>query len=75
MHLRSFSWLIIGLINFYQQYINRYLPCSCRFYPSCSEYAKQAVLKYGLTRGALIAWQRLCKCHPFSDKQGFDPIK
>ena len=75
LYLRFFNQLIIALVNFYQRHISRYLPSSCRFYPSCSEYTKQAIIKYGLTRGTLIALQRFSRCHPFSDKQGFDPVK
>jgi putative membrane protein insertion efficiency factor len=75
LYLGVFNQLAIALINCYQRYISGYLPSSCRFYPSCSEYAKQAITKYGLTRGALLAWQRLKKCHPFSGQQGCDPVK
>jgi hypothetical protein len=62
------------VINCYQKYISITLPCSCRFYPSCSEYAKQAIEKYGFWRGALIAVKRLLRCQPFSKKSGFDPL-
>ncbi|MCK9594109.1 MAG: membrane protein insertion efficiency factor YidD [Candidatus Omnitrophica bacterium] len=66
--------LVIALLNFYQQYISRMLPLSCRYWPTCSEYAKQAVGKYGLLRGGLKAAARLLRCHPLSGKSGFDPL-
>ncbi|KPK42978.1 MAG: hypothetical protein AMJ78_00405 [Omnitrophica WOR_2 bacterium SM23_29] len=66
---------VIGLLDFYQQYISKNLPISCRFYPSCSEYAKQAILKYGTALGMAKAIWRLVKCHPFSGTQGFCPLK
>ena len=75
LYLRILPRLIIDLVSAYQRYISRYLPFACRFYPSCSEYTKQAIRKYGLTWGTLIALQRLSRCHPFSYRQGFDPLK
>ena len=75
MNFNKGAGFIIHLLNVYQRYISSSLPCSCRFYPSCSEYAKQAILKYGLIRGTGIALRRLARCHPFSDKQGFDPLR
>ncbi|MDP3986269.1 MAG: membrane protein insertion efficiency factor YidD [Candidatus Veblenbacteria bacterium] len=54
----------------------RYLvpAAGCRYYPSCSEYAKQAVVRYGVTRGGLLGLRRLGRCHPFS-AGGYDPLK
>ncbi|MFC1657805.1 membrane protein insertion efficiency factor YidD [Candidatus Omnitrophota bacterium] len=76
MYLRSLNRVvIISLLNFYQQYVSRCLPCACRFFPSCSEYAKQAIFKYGLTRGAWMTVRRLFRCHPFSGAHGYDPLK
>lgn len=46
----------------------------CRYYPSCSEYTKQAIHKYGASRGFLLGLKRLGKCHPFS-RGGYDPVK
>ncbi|MFH1577519.1 MAG: membrane protein insertion efficiency factor YidD [Candidatus Omnitrophota bacterium] len=66
---------IIGALNFYQRHISRYLMHSCRFYPTCSEYSKQAILKHGLMLGSFISLGRLFRCHPFSGRQGLDPIK
>lgn len=54
-----------GLISAYRRYISPLLGQHCRFYPSCSEYAYQAIVKYGVARGGLLAVKRLAKCHPF----------
>ncbi|MDD4980448.1 MAG: membrane protein insertion efficiency factor YidD [Candidatus Omnitrophica bacterium] len=64
----------LGLLNIYQSCIRRMLPSSCRFLPSCSEYTKQAISKYGFLRGTLKGAQRLLACHPFSRKSGWDPL-
>jgi hypothetical protein len=74
LRLSFLTRIIINLINFYQRYISNSLPNSCRFYPNCSEYAKQAFLKYGLIIGMILALGRLIKCQPFSGSQGFDPL-
>jgi len=64
----------IYLINWYQRYIRTILPESCRFSPSCSEFAKEAIIKYGFFKGAYKATKRLLTCHPFSGKSGYDPL-
>ncbi|MDR3128051.1 MAG: membrane protein insertion efficiency factor YidD [Bifidobacteriaceae bacterium] len=62
---------IIKLINFYQKYISANLPPKCKYFPSCSEYAKQSIKGYGLILGGfLLAW-RLLRCNPAA-KGGFD---
>ena len=50
------------------------LPKSCRFYPTCSEYAMEAIERYGLFKGGLMSIKRVLRCHPFS-KGGFDPVR
>ncbi|MBC8436594.1 MAG: membrane protein insertion efficiency factor YidD [Candidatus Omnitrophica bacterium] len=62
-------------ITFYQRYIRALLPQACRFSPSCSEYAKAAVLRYGFFKGGGKALIRLLRCHPFSTKSGYDPLE
>lgn len=62
------------LIRAYQIVISPLLPASCRFEPSCSEYARQAILKHGVLRGLWIAVVRLGKCHPFH-AGGYDPVQ
>lgn len=65
--------IILKLINLYQ-----ITPLSshkmCRFNPTCSEYAKQAITKYGVLKGLFLSIKRILKCHPFG-KYGYDPLK
>ncbi|SHJ50351.1 hypothetical protein SAMN02745165_02521 [Malonomonas rubra DSM 5091] len=61
------------LIDFYRTCISPLLPQSCRFYPSCSNYAREALLTHGLLRGCFLTLIRLSKCHPFH-QGGFDPV-
>jgi uncharacterized protein len=63
----------LGTIRFYQRAISPAFPPSCRFVPSCSEYAYQAIDKYGLWRGTRLGAQRLLRCHPFHPG-GYDPV-
>jgi len=65
---------ILGLIRFYKAFLSPFLPPSCRFEPSCSSYAMQAVEKYGAIRGTWLAAKRILRCQPFC-KGGFDPVK
>ncbi len=60
-------------IRFYQLTLSRVLPPSCRFYPSCSQYAYQAIDRYGIFRGGWMALGRLSRCHPFNPG-GYDPV-
>ena len=66
--------IIIFLIKFYQKAISPFLGRRCRFYPTCSEYTKQAVEKYGALKGLYLGLIRILKCHPFH-KGGYDPLK
>jgi len=61
------------LIRLYQRWVSPCLPPSCRFFPSCSEYAAQAVTRHGLFRGSWLALRRLLRCHPFHSG-GYDPV-
>ncbi|MFA5199783.1 MAG: membrane protein insertion efficiency factor YidD [Candidatus Omnitrophota bacterium] len=65
----------ILLINIYQKYIRHLYPACCRFEPSCSEFAKQAIVKYGLIKGAGKGLIRICRCHPWSGRFGYDPLE
>lgn len=60
-------------IIFYQYGISPFLPASCRFTPTCSEYAKQAIMKHGVLKGTKLAAKRIAKCHPWGDS-GHDPV-
>lgn len=64
----------MGLIRFYRKYISPLLGPSCRFYPTCSEYALQALDKYGFIKGSYLALGRILRCHPFNPG-GYDPLK
>ena len=67
----------IFLINFYQKYISSFFQhkgINCKFYPTCSEYTKQAIEKYGIIKGVFLGIKRILKCNPFS-KGGYDPLK
>ena len=63
----------IAVIRLYQRWISPHIPPSCRFYPSCSEYAAQALQRYGLAWGGWLALRRLLRCHPFHPG-GYDPV-
>ena len=65
--------MILTAIKLYQRTISRALPPTCRFYPSCSEYAYQAIAKYGLLKGGWMALKRLGRCHPLNPG-GYDPV-
>jgi putative membrane protein insertion efficiency factor len=65
--------LIIVIILFYKKYISPLKPKSCRFYPTCSDYALLAIEKYGVVSGCLKALKRILKCHPFNPG-GYDPV-
>ena len=65
--------LLLWLISFYRRNISPMKPPCCRFIPTCSEYALEAVEKYGALKGGLMALRRVLKCHPFH-KGGYDPV-
>lgn len=69
--------ILIYLIEFYQKNISKILEnrnIRCKFYPTCSEYTKQAIEKYGAIKGSIYGIKRILKCNPFS-KGGYDPLK
>lgn len=65
--------LALKLIRGYQLTLSRATPPSCRFVPSCSQYAYEAIERHGLLKGVWLAWWRLARCHPFS-RGGYDPV-
>jgi putative membrane protein insertion efficiency factor len=65
--------LCIVLIRFYQLFISPLFPPTCRFYPTCSQYAIEAIQKKGVLRGVWLAIKRIVKCHPFHPG-GYDPV-
>lgn len=62
-----------GFLRLYKRYVSPLLPRACRFHPTCSEYAREAILRHGFARGAGLALRRLGRCHPFHEG-GFDPV-
>lgn len=71
--MRIIVCILVRLIRFYQRFISPLKPASCRFYPTCSAYAVEALQKYGPLEGSYLALKRILKCHPFH-KGGYDPV-
>ncbi|HBQ96407.1 MAG: membrane protein insertion efficiency factor YidD [Firmicutes bacterium] len=65
--------LTIGLIRLYQKFISPMTPPSCRYLPTCSQYAVEAVAKYGVPKGGYLAVRRILRCHPLHEG-GYDPV-
>ena len=69
--------ILVFFIEKYQKHISAFLISNgikCKYYPTCSEYTKQAIIKYGTIKGVLLGIKRILKCNPFS-KGGYDPLK
>lgn len=64
--------IILFLIKIYQ-WFSKFTPSVCRFTPTCSEYTKQAVIKYGVLKGVWLGIKRICRCHP-GNPGGYDPV-
>lgn len=58
---------MIGFLSLYKRFISPVLPSACRFHPTCSEYMREAVVKYGVARGGWLGLKRLARCHPLHD--------
>lgn len=67
------SALLIGLVRFYQGAISPHFPAACRYQPTCSQYAVEAIRKHGPLKGCLLALKRICRCHPWGGS-GYDPV-
>ena len=65
--------LLLLVVRFYRSCISPLLPPSCRYYPTCSAYAMEAIERYGAWRGGWMALRRILRCHPFH-KGGYDPV-
>ena len=68
------TFSVISLINLYKYLISPLLGNNCRFLPTCSEYTKEAIIKFGFIKGTSLGFKRIIKCHPWG-KSGHDPIK
>ena len=68
------KYLLLKLIRFYQKHISPAFPARCRFRPTCSAYAYEAINKYGFLKGGLLALKRFLRCHPFSKADWYDPV-
>lgn len=66
--------ILIKLIRFYQRQISPCFPARCRFRPTCSEYAVEAIRKYGAWKGGWLALRRFLRCHPFYKGDIYDPV-
>ena len=66
--------LFLSLIRFYQRSISPYFPGRCRFIPTCSAYAMEAINKYGAAKGLFLAIKRFLRCHPFYKGDPYDPV-
>ena len=70
---RGLRWLVLAPITVYRRVISPGLPRRCRYEPTCSAYAGQAIRRYGILRGLVLAGWRLLRCNPWS-LGGFDPV-
>ena len=66
--------VFLAMIRFYRKYISPCKPPCCRFVPTCSEYAYEAISKYGAIKGGVLALWRLLRCNPFNNGDIFDPV-
>lgn len=66
--------IAIYVLRGYKLFLSPILPPSCRFFPTCSEYAAEAINKYGVLKGSLLGLKRILRCHPFNPG-GYDPVQ
>jgi putative membrane protein insertion efficiency factor len=67
------AWISLALVQFYRTFLSHFFGGACKFYPSCSKYAQDAIARHGARRGIMLALKRLGRCRPFT-KGGFDPV-
>jgi|TARA_B110000208_G_scaffold167642_1_gene207224 putative membrane protein insertion efficiency factor len=68
------TFFALTLINLYKYLISPILGNNCRFLPTCSEYTKESIIKFGFFKGVMIGIKRIIRCHPWG-KKGYDPVK
>ncbi len=66
--------VFLVLISIYQRFVSPLLPPTCRYTPTCSDYAKEAIERFGVFKGSWLATKRILRCHPLA-KGGFDPVE
>ena len=69
----ALGWLLVALVRLYQLFLSPLLPSACRYHPSCSAYAIQAIERHGPLRGVWLAARRILRCNPFRPG-GYDPV-
>lgn len=65
---------LLAIIRFYRKKITPFTPPSCRFQPTCSAYAEEAISRYGAWKGGKLAVKRICRCHPYYKGNDYDPV-
>lgn len=73
-NVSPFKSVVLALIRFYQAYISPMLGSNCRYYPTCSHYMEDAIVKYGVVRGGWMGIRRIGRCHPWAPG-GYDPVE
>jgi uncharacterized protein len=68
------QWILVRLLRVYKFCVSPWLPSACRFHPTCSEYMREAIERYGAGKGVWMGLRRLAKCHPLH-AGGFDPVR
>jgi uncharacterized protein len=67
------AWVLLALVQFYRIFLSHFFGGACKFHPSCSKYAQEAIARHGARRGVVLAMKRLGRCRPFTTG-GFDPV-
>lgn len=67
------KYLFLAIIRLYQKFISPIKPATCRFYPTCSQYGKESITRFGAVKGGYLTIKRIVKCQPFH-QGGFDPV-
>lgn len=68
------KYALLKMIRFYRRHISPYRPACCRFTPTCSAYALEAIDKYGAVKGGCLTLRRILRCHPFYKGDTYDPV-